>query len=200
MKVLFILISIILIGCATESEKEKTPQEPSKEAKIIEYLQNINKFEADVIVTYFSNKNINKYRMLQQVESMVGYTITITEPERVAGNITIATAEGIMQKNTRLNLSFSQEARDSNVSSSIILTNFVDTFLSSSDKIINDHGDIIKLTVKLDGDNLYAAASSLWLDRETLTPKRLNTYDIDNGLRIEVIFLSINIERGDYNL
>jgi len=198
---LFVLlfVMILLVGCSKSEQNEEVEVKPSKQEKIITMLESIENYEAEVIVTYFSNKNINKYQMLQQVKKGVGYRIVVTTPESVAGNITISDASGVVQINTRLNLRFEQAAGQNEERSSIILTNFAEEFLSSSEQQIENMGNITILTIDRVHTNPYMANFALWLDSETLTPLRLNTYDIEGELRIEVIYQNIAINIDDTN-
>lgn len=190
-KMIFFLV--FLVGCAPNIPI--IPATKTQYEQIIEMFTNLHTYKAIATVSYISNKNINQYSTIQIATIDGNYLIEVTDPQNVAGNVTVSGPTGIYQFNRPLNFSLSIGHSDTKERTSILFTNFVYKYLNSNNTSINSSEQFTELTVLTNSQNSYMHSISLIIDNN-LNPITLITYDINGEQRIVVNYIEFfyNIE------
>lgn len=103
----FFIICIILITiiCFFRKKDYKTKKFGNTNIKsaedIKEYILNISSYEADISLEIISNKNTNKYRLIQKYASPNIFKQEVLEPNNIKGLITIYDGTNLKVENSR---------------------------------------------------------------------------------------------------
>lgn len=189
----FIISIAFLSGCGNNNNNGFIEQhrEANFEEKIMSWLSDLYAYQATANITYISNKNINEY-VIQHVATASGkYFIEVIEPQHVAGSVTISDSQNIIQVhrglNHRVELGNASE-NETKERTSLLLTNFAQFFLSSTDATITQEDGIATLTVGVDSGNAYIDSISLVIT-DDFVPISLTTLDVNNDQRIIVEYI-----------
>ncbi len=102
--VIFIVIGIITI-CFFRKNDYKTVEFGNTNIKsaenIKEYILNISSYEADISLEVTSNKNTNKYRLIQKYASPNIFKQEVIEPNNIKGLTTIYDGTNLKIENSR---------------------------------------------------------------------------------------------------
>ncbi|MDR1688859.1 MAG: hypothetical protein LBS21_09665 [Clostridiales bacterium] len=199
---LCLLAVFTVSGCGVLKGK---PEELSVTAyeKIQKALVSMTSYQAAASVTYVSNKGSNDYETFHQCRSTGEYRITVTGPEKVAGNVTVSDGTIISQFNPKISGKISVGSKESYERSEILITSFVKNYLSSQDVTVAaaalDESICTVLEAVVPGEHPYLATEKLWVDNETSNPVKLVVYDKNSVERIIVNFTEFqyNVELDD---
>lgn len=197
-------ISLILTSCTQHIQNsEDIPQKlPTQYQKIIDMLQNLTNYKAFANVSYISNKGINNY-ITTQIATIDGkYFIEVTDPQNVAGNVTVFDGTYIYQFNENLNKKVNLGTYDTIERTSILFTNFINSYISSGVSNATESNGRTTLTINQTPINSYVYTINLTID-ENLTPISLITKDINGNERIVVtytnFFYNISVDEGIFS-
>lgn len=185
-----LFLSLSLSGCSILSNR--TEISISAYEKIQKSLVEMETYQAAGTVKYISNKGANEYQILQQCRSTGEYRITVTGPDKVAGNVTVFDGTVISQFNPRVSDKISVGTKESAERSEILVTTFVKNYISSSEVSVTasamDESMCTVLEATIPGDHQYLATEKLWINNETYKPMQLIVYDKGGSERIVVTF------------
>ena len=192
---IIIIIIFILLICnffiKTNYKTEKTGNNKSIQ-EIEQYILNVTSYKAKIKVTVCSNKNTNYYEFEQEVRSQ-SYTKQLAlSPESLAGMEIIYENGIITVQNTKYNLSQIYENYPYISSNSLYLTSFIDGYRNSTSKEITEVDGKIQMsyTPKL---NKYNNKQILYINKSSLEPQNLQVFDINNELRVDIIYNEIEL-------
>ena len=160
--------------------------------EIEQYILNVTSYKAKIKVTVCSNKNTNYYEFEQEVRSQ-SYTKQLAlSPESLAGMEIIYENGIITVQNTKYNLSQIYENYPYISSNSLYLTSFIDGYRNSTSKEITEVDGKIQMsyTPKL---NKYNNKQILYINKSSLEPQNLQVFDINNELRVDIIYNEIEL-------
>ena len=160
--------------------------------EIEQYILNVTSYKAKIKVTVCSNKNTNYYEFEQEVRSQ-SYTKQLAlSPESLAGMEIIYENGIITVQNTKYNLSQIYENYPYISSNLLYLTSFIDGYRNSTSKEITEVDGKIQMsyTPKL---NKYINKQILYINKSSLEPQNLQVFDINNELRVDIIYNEIEL-------
>ena len=191
---IIIIIFALLICNFFIKSNYKTKENGNNKSKqeIEQYILNVTSYKAKIKVTVCSNKNTNYYEFEQEVRSQ-SYTKQLAlSPESLAGMEIIYENGIITVQNTKYNLSQIYENYPYISSNSLYLTSFIDGYRNSTSKEITEVDGKIQMsyTPKL---NKYNNKQILYINKSSLEPQNLQVYDINNELRVDIIYNEIEL-------
>ncbi len=191
---IIIIIFALLICNFFIKSNYKTKENGNNKSKqeIEQYILNVTSYKAKIKVTVCSNKNTNYYEFEQEVRSQ-SYTKQLAlSPESLAGMEIIYENGIITVQNTKYNLSQIYENYPYISSNSLYLTSFIDGYRNSTSKEITEVDGKIQMsyTPKL---NKYINKQILYINKSSLEPQNLQVFDINNELRVDIIYNEIEL-------
>ena len=191
---IIIIIFALLICNFFIKSNYKTKENGNNKSKqeIEQYILNVTSYKAKIKVTVCSNKNTNYYEFEQEVRSQ-SYTKQLAlSPESLAGMEIIYENGIITVQNTKYNLSQIYENYPYISSNSLYLTSFIDGYRNSTSKEITEVDGKIQMsyTPKL---NKYNNKQILYINKSSLEPQNLQVFDINNELRVDIIYNEIEL-------
>ncbi len=198
-KICILLILIIIVSSSflifykNYYKKLKSGNNISKSAEnIIEYILNINSYEAELEVEVNSNKNINKYKIKQEYKDNT-FKQEILEPQQIKGIITTYDGKNLKIENT--NLSLTKLYNDyQNLNNNVLwLNSFVEEYKKDNNSEYEENDTQIILSNKQENTNRYTTYKKLYIDKKTLKPTQLQIQDDNKNIRIDILYKEIKI-------
>lgn len=163
--------------------------------EIEEYILNISSYEAKVAVTIESNKNTNKYVLLQKYISPNKFTQTVLEPSNIEGLEIKYEDNKLSINNTKLNLTTMFENYEYLANNYLCLETFIAEYKtgkteSKSTISEEDNEFILKVDTKT---NQYIYSKQLYISKDTAKPTKLLINDINEKTLVYILYNEIEI-------
>lgn len=188
---IFILITIFVVIKFANSGNNIISKNTDS---IVNNILNMNSYDANVEITIISNKNENTYKMNQQNIGAKCYKQTIQEPVKIAGTEIIFEENKLEIKNTKLNLSKIYENYHYISENALLLSSFVTEYTDENEikQIEKDNQIILEIKIKND-QNQYTKYKSLYIDKTTGNPIKMEIKDIAQNVRVYILYNEIKI-------
>jgi outer membrane lipoprotein-sorting protein len=150
---------------------------------------NISSYKANVTVEVYSNKNTNKYKLLQWYISPDLFKQEVVEPVNIKGLTLLYSEKNLEITNSIFSLSNIYENYkylDNNLS----LIDFIE--INDNKKIDKEENDE-EVILKLETDNKYNKYKILTLEKNTLIPKKLEIKDNNKKTVVYILYNDITI-------
>lgn len=157
------------------------------------YILNISSYEAKLDVTVISNKNENKYVLMQKYNKENVAKQEVVEPENIKGVQTIFKDGKVEIKNSSLNLSTifnNYPFMNENV---LWLSNFIKEYAENSEKLITEENNEYIMSVNNNTASKYICRKKLYIDKNTGNPTKLLIQDENNKTSIYILYNEIKL-------
>ena len=164
--------------------------------EIEEYILNISSYEAKIQVTIESNKNTNKYVILQQYIKPNQYKQTIIEPSNIEGTEIIYDGQNLSVTNSKLNLSKIYENYEYMASNALTLESFIEDYEKAKEENntkLYEKNNLYVFEVNINNNNQYMENKILYIDKNTGKPTRLLVEDINEKTLVYILYNEIKI-------
>lgn len=193
--ILIIIIVIFLIFFSKKDYKNLKLGNNSIE-EIEEYILNISSYEAKIEATINSNKNTNKYVIMQTYEKTKQTKQVVLEPSNIEGLEIEYNGQNLILKNTRLNLEKVYENYEYLIDNFMTLESFISDYteLKESNKtsIYEEENNVImEVEEKV---NNYTCKKTLYIDKNTVKPSKLLVQDINGENIVYILYNEIEIK------
>lgn len=180
---LFLLLS--LCGCSHKAKGYATVQDK---------LMKMEAYRADVEITYIQKDENTVYKAIQTAANDGRYKMVTYFPENFKDNAILFDGKMIWQYNPNVEKKISVNSQDKPERHELILFSFIENYVKSTDTAVatakTDGAKCTVLEANIEGAGKYIAAEKLWVDNETMSPKKLVIYDAEGKERISVAFNS----------
>ena len=174
-----LLLATVFWGC-------QNPNLSTGDRKNVEsMLQNLKKYEADVSITFTKNKDESNIKMKQVYREDGTYQTTILEPERLKGYYT--TYDGHKMSEYNPSTQETIQTKVNPVLNQLLFGTFVKQYRQSPVKEVDG-----TITLKIPGGFKYMASEKVWFNEQTKYPMKMEIYDTEGNLTIEIVFESFN--------
>lgn len=181
-----LLILILLIFYSKINKNEESGNNNNN-------ILNMSSYKANIEVTIKSNKNTNKYKMLQEYKKGEYSKQVVEEPEQIYGLTVEYKDNNLKVENTKLNLTNIYENYNYITENNLFLNEFVEDYNNSDKREMEEKKDkIILYTNCRNSDNKYQANKILTIDKETNKPKKLEVQDINKNTTIYILYNEIS--------
>lgn len=181
-----LLILILLIFYSKINKNEESGNNNNN-------ILNMSSYKANIEVTIKSNKNTNKYKMLQEYKKGEYSKQVVEEPEQIYGLTVEYKDNNLKVENTKLNLTNIYENYNYITENNLFLNEFVEDYNNSDKREMEEKSDeIILYTNCRNSDNKYQANKILTIDKETNKPKKLEVQDINKNTTIYILYNEIS--------
>ena len=190
-----ILVIVTLLICnffiktnykTKESGNNKSIQE------IEQYILNVTSYKAKIKVTVSSNKNANFYEFEQEVRGQSYSRQLALSPDSLSGMEIIYENGVITLQNTKYNLSQIYENYPYISTNSLFLTSFIEGYRNADEKEITQKDEKIQMSY-ISKVNKYNNKQILYINKASLEPQNLQVYDINNALKVDIIYNEIEL-------
>ena len=163
--------------------------------EIEKYILNISSYEAKISVTVESNKNTNKYVILQEYISPNKSKQTIIEPSNLEGLEIIYDGQQLSINNSKLNLNKIYENYEYVVDNVLCLESFIADYQEAkrenNSKLYEQDGEYV-LEAKI-GSNKYNENKKLFINKSTGKPTKLLVQDVNEKTVVYILYNEIKI-------
>lgn len=194
-KILLILIIAIVIFFIFFSKKNYKNLKLGNNSieEIEEYILNISSYEAKIEATINSNKNTNKYVIMQTYEKNKQTKQVVLEPSNIEGLEIEYNGQNLILKNTRLNLEKVYENYEYLIDNYMTLESFISDYTelkkNNKTKIYEEENNVIMVVEEK--VNKHICKKTLYIDKNTAKPSQLLVQDINGENIVYILYNEI---------
>ncbi len=186
-------ISIFLMFFNNKEAKNMKIGNNSSSQDVVNYILNINSYEAEINVEINSNKNNNKYKIKQKYENSGIITQEIIEPNNIKGVRITKENDNLRIENTDLNLNIILE-KYAYLSDNILdLDSFIENYKNNSESKFSEKNDELILETVDNSNNKNPKHKKLYIDRKTANPTKMEIKDTNKNSTIYIIYNEVKV-------
>ncbi len=186
-------ISIFLMFFNNKEAKNMKIGNNSSSQDVVNYILNINSYEAEINVEINSNKNNNKYKIKQKYENSGIITQEIIEPNNIKGVRITKENDNLRIENTDLNLNIILE-KYAYLSDNILdLDSFIENYKNNNDSKFTEKNDELILETVDNSNNKNPKHKKLYIDRKTANPIKMEIKDTNKNSTIYIIYNEVKV-------
>lgn len=192
--IIIVLIFIIFFIKNNYKKSEFGNNITNKSIEEIEnYILNISEYDAELEIEIQSNRNTNKYTVHQIVKDNI-YEQEVIKPENIAGVKIIYDGENLTVENTNLGLKKLYEKYNNITDNILWINSFIDDYKNSNESKIAIKDDYVVLETKnKNNEEKYNIYKTLYCDKNTLEPAKLEIKDKNKKIRVYISYKEIEI-------
>lgn len=186
-------ISIFLMFFNNKEAKNMKIGNNSSSQDVVNYILNINSYEAEINVEINSNKNNNKYKIKQKYENSGIITQEIIEPNNINGVRITKENDNLRIENTDLNLNIILE-KYAYLSDNILdLDSFIENYKNNNESKFSEKNDELILETVDNSNNKNPKHKKLYVDRKTANPTKMEIKDTNKNSTIYIIYNEVKV-------
>ena len=191
--ILVIAILIFIIFKITNYKNTKMGNNISNKTleEVENYILNISSYDAEIEVCVESNKNTNKYILIQKYCSPNIASQEVIEPKNIEGMMIKYDGTNLQISNSKLNLNTIYENYTYITDNVLWLSDFIQNYKENNGKITEENGIIIMETKC--NENKYSAYEKLYIDRNANKIIKLVVEDENRKSKIYITYNKIEI-------
>ena len=169
----------------------------SKSIKEVEnYILNINSYKAKIEVEVQSNKNENKYILMQKFAKPNISKQEVLEPSNVKGIETIYNGKDLTINNSNLGLSSIYENYQYMIDNCLWINSFIEDYkeCNEDEKAIREENDEIVMETKVRKESKYIKYKKLYIDSKTYKPSKMLIQDVNKKTLVYISYKEIEID------
>ena len=190
---IFIIIFFLIFFLKNNYKNIKVGNNSIEEVE--EYILNISSYEAKLEIIVKSNKNTNRYIILQTYNKENKTKQVVLEPENIAGLEIEYDGQNLILRNTKLNIEKVYE------NYKYLTDNFftLETFIAEYEQLKNNKTNLyeesenIIMEVEVN-KNKYVYKKTLYIDKNSLEPTKLMIQDINEENIVYILYNEIGIK------
>ena len=187
-----IIIVILIVFFKNETKIFKNGNNMSSQ-EIVDYFLNISSYKAKITVEVHSNKNFNKYIIKQEYINSKYSMQEVVEPSNIQGVKITKDDSGLKVENTNLNLSTIFENYEYIADNCLDLSSFIHNYTSNNKSNYKEENGQIIMTTQNINDNKYTKHQTLYIDKNTKKPTKLEIKDYNQNATINIIYNEVEI-------
>lgn len=192
--ILLVIILIILIKNNYNFSKKGNNITNKSADEIEKYILNIESYQARVQIVIKSNKNENKYIMLQKYNKENNiYLQEIIEPENIAGTRFVYDGQNLKIENTKLNLNKIYENYSYIGSHELSLPAFIQDYKENDKSSFYEKENTVILETEVKAENKYTSKKKLYINKEKGKIEKMEIEDKTQNIRIYILYNEIEI-------
>lgn len=160
--------------------------------EIEKYILNISSYKAKASIEVQSNKNLNKYVVLQEYTKPNISKQTVLEPSNIEGIEIIYDGNDLKINNTKLNLSTIYKDYKYIVDNNFSLESFINDYINASNTKKYEENEEYVLEAQIE-NNKYMKNKKLYIDKKTAKPTKLTIQDINEKNIVYILYNEITV-------
>lgn len=161
--------------------------------EIVDNIKNITSYTAKVKVQVNSNKNTNKYVLLQKYNTQEGSMQEVIEPENISGVKIIKKDNNLSIENCGLNLKTIFENYNGLENNSLDLINFINEYKENNQSNYEEKNEEIILKTKSKNVSKYLENKELYINKNNMKPIKLVIQDNNQNTTIIIEYIEIEL-------
>ena len=191
--IMIIIVTLLICNFFIKTNYKTDESGNNKSIQEIEqYILNVTSYRAKINVTISSNKNANFYEFEQVVKGQSYSRQLALSPDSLAGMEIIYENGVITLQNTKYNLSQIYENYPYISTNSLFLTSFIEGYRNADEKEIIEVDEKVQMSY-ISKVNKYNNKQILYINKASLEPQKLQVYDINNALKVDIIYNEIEL-------
>ena len=191
--IIIVIITLLICNFFIKTNYKTKESGNNKSIQEIEqYILNVTSYKAKIKVTVSSNKNANFYEFEQEVRGQSYSRQLALSPDSLSGMEIIYENGVITLQNTKYNLSQIYENYPYISTNSLFLTSFIEGYRNADEKEITQEDEKIQMSY-ISKVNKYNNKQILYINKASLEPQNLQVYDINNELKVDIIYNEIEL-------
>ena len=186
--ILFFLIIIIILGLVLIFKNKGTKNfkigNNTSSQEIVDYILNINSYEAVIEVDVKSNKNENKYKIKQVFNGKDNNSQEVLEPGNIAGVKLIKDENSLRLENSNLGLTNILQNYEYISDNALDLSSIIEDYKNNSNSKWEEKND--KIIMKTSSKTLY-------INRENGLPEKMKVQDNDKKTAVYILYSEVNV-------
>ena len=186
--ILFFLIIIIVLGIFLILKNKETKNfkigNNTSSQDIVDYILNINSYEAVIEVDVKSNKNENKYKIKQVFNGKDNNSQEVLEPGNIAGVKLIKDENSLRLENSNLGLTNILQNYEYISDNALDLSSFIEDYKNNSNSKWEEKND--KIIMKTSSKTLY-------INRENGLPEKMEIQDNGKKTAVYILYNEVNV-------
>ena len=203
--IIIILTIIIVIGAVFFTKNNNNMAKISKigdnssSQEIVDYILNISSYESLIDVEVQSNKNSNKYKIKQAYIDNENYIQEVLEPSNIQGVKIIKEKNTLKVENSKLSITKILENYQDITQNNLDLTTFIENYKNNENSKFKEENNQIIMETELKTENKYQKYETLYINKATGKPTKMEIKDINQNTIIYIIYNEININNKSSN-
>ncbi len=150
--------------------------------EIVEYILNINSYEAIVDIDVKSNKNENKYKLKQTYKGKENNLQEVLEPENIAGVKLIKEENNLKLENSKLNLTSILQNYEYISENALDLISFIEDYKNENNSKWEEKDN--EILMKTSNKTLY-------INRENGKPEKMEIHDNNKKIAVYILYTEV---------
>lgn len=190
---IFIIIFFLIFFLKNNYKNIKVGNNSIEEVE--EYILNISSYEAKLELTVKSNKNTNRYIILQTYNKENKTKQVVLEPENIAGLEIEYDGQNLILRNTKLNIEKVYENYKYLTDNFFTLETFIKEYeqLKNNKTNLYEESENIIMEVEVN-KNKYVYKKTLYIDKNSLEPTKLMIQDINEENIVYILYNEIELK------
>ena len=190
---IFIIIFFLIFFLKNNYKNIKVGNNSIEEVE--EYILNISSYEAKLELIVKSNKNTNRYIILQTYNKPDKTKQVVIEPENIAGLEIEYDGQNLILRNTKLNIEKVYENYKYLTDNFFTLETFIKEYeqLKNNKTNLYEESENIIMEVEVN-KNKYVYKKTLYIDKNSLEPTKLMIQDINEENIVYILYNEIEIK------
>ena len=189
---LIITVLVVLIIILLKSViKNKINGNNISSQEIVDRILNLNSYKTKIFVEVNSNKNQNKYILLQEYNTENGCTQEVVEPANIAGVKIIKKDNNLKIENSVLDLQTIFENYKGIEDNSLDLINFIKEYKENTNSNFEEKNE--EIIMKTFSKNKYMQNKELYINKEKMLPTKLLIKDNNKNSTINIEYNEIEL-------
>ncbi len=188
--IILIIIGIIYFLINNKTKKLKIGNNTSSQ-EIVNYILNINSYEAVVEVNVKSNKNENKYKIKQVYNGNENNWHEVLEPLNIAGVKIIKEGTSLKLENTNLNLISILENYEYISDNIIDLSSFIDDYKNGENSEWKEKDN--KILMKTSNNDKNKKSKTLYINKQNGLPEKMEIRDNNKKTAVYILYNEVNV-------
>ena len=191
--ILIIAITIFLFNLNTNKTKKIKIGNNSTSQEIVDYILNIQSYEAQVEIEVKSNKNSNKYKIKQTYINSQENSQEVLGPSNIEGVKIVREGNILKIENTKLSITKIIEDYQDLTQNNLDLSAFIENYKFNSNSKFREEDNQIIMETTAQNENNYQKYETLYVSKEDGKPTRMEIKDINQNIIIYIIYNEIKI-------
>ena len=192
--IIVLIVIIVLLKLKNNTVKNLKIGNNSTSQEIVDYILNISSYETEIDVEIKSNKNSNKYKILQKYINKENNSQEVIEPTNIQGVRIIREGNNTKIENTKLSLTKIMENYEELTQNNLDLINFIENYKNNSNsRFSEENNQIIMETTGLKTENNYQKYEKLYVSKENGQPIKMEIKDTNQNIIIYIIYNKVKI-------
>ena len=162
--------------------------------EIVDNILNLKSYKSKIKVQVNSNKNQNKYILRQEYNTENGCVQEVIEPENIAGVKISKKDNNLKIENSQLDLKKVYENYIGLEDNSLDLISFINDYKENSKSDYDEKNNEIIMKTKVNKNNSYLNNKTLYIDKESILPKKLIIQDNNQNTTIFIEYIEIELD------